>query len=597
MWNFSTIPSIYIILTFIPSLALANPIDYAIELVGVEASASADSFSASDLSFSAAIPTRPDLGTFPLHPPGKVLEVGSKESIPVQGRRLVLPAGAAIHPENSDDLLVPLEIFIFDRDISYWRMRTVETPLVVRRRLHLRWSPRVNPGQPQVITTVFLSDDKGILFTLTFHAHVVNTEASRHRFQAAKKVIEDHAYRWLAPIDRTSKDWLFLENPATAAKRYDRALIWVGGGLNTGYFLGMLDGAIESNWKPDVIVATCGSSLAGAIAHHAQSSAEMRQVVESREFYELLQKVEGNNTELLGVGMKVLELMWANRVSGSIPALDEGHIFHMDPHGLPGDLLKDRFRSEGIRLLVVGAKANRSGKKIQSFTPTYFTDAQTGALLKDFLYPLARQFPDSKMTEKGLVVTSLDTSQAIRATISDAYLINPLELPNGEVYGAGAHMLHPLELGPTLARESMMMFPGSFGFVPQETLKAAWGIDNNERVRHVTSQYADYWIDGSDNPFAPIANFNEHLDLGAADGHKVWIGLPNRFEEYVRGVRLQWEEGRLRAIEALSAPYKNDKAHIRQMNEANTSKETREAVAKYRKRRQTLPAARAKGLN
>jgi len=50
-----------------------------------------------------------------------------------------------------------------------------------------------------------------------------------------------------------------------APKRFKRALIIAGGGITPAVGLGVIAGVEEKGWKPDVVLTTCGASMAAAI--------------------------------------------------------------------------------------------------------------------------------------------------------------------------------------------------------------------------------------------------------------------------------------------------------------------------------------------
>src|SRR4051812_2247043 len=110
---------------------------------------------------------------------------------------------------------------------------------------------------------------------------------------------------------------LFL-GPSSDAK-YKRAMVFSGGGFQTAMFLGMLEGVESLGVHPDVFVASCGGSLAAAIAHVYPDSGDRRKLLESEEFHDFLLSIEFTDQAKLGNLIKFfLELRFQEHFSDKL---------------------------------------------------------------------------------------------------------------------------------------------------------------------------------------------------------------------------------------------------------------------------------------
>ena len=57
-------------------------------------------------------------------------------------------------------------------------------------------------------------------------------------------------------------------NEDKSVPKFGTVVVLSGGSLRTAYFLGMVEEMIAQKQQPDLLLLTCGSSLAGIIANH-----------------------------------------------------------------------------------------------------------------------------------------------------------------------------------------------------------------------------------------------------------------------------------------------------------------------------------------
>lgn len=76
-----------------------------------------------------------------------------------------------------------------------------------------------------------------------------------------------------------------------ANKPYQRAVLFSGGGSRFGYYVGMYQALDDAGKAPDLIIASCGGSLALGILNIAPTPDAARQLLSSRSCHELIKRI------------------------------------------------------------------------------------------------------------------------------------------------------------------------------------------------------------------------------------------------------------------------------------------------------------------
>lgn len=69
---------------------------------------------------------------------------------------------------------------------------------------------------------------------------------------------------------------------------YNRVQLFSGGGTRFGYYLGSYAALCEQGHRPELILATCGGSLAALLVDLAPEPQQLKTLMQSREFYEVI---------------------------------------------------------------------------------------------------------------------------------------------------------------------------------------------------------------------------------------------------------------------------------------------------------------------
>lgn len=335
---------------------------------------------------------------------------------------------------------------------------------------------------------------------------------------------------------------------AAPAKKYHRALIIAGGGIDTGVGLGMLAAAHDQGWDPDVVLTTCGASLSATV-YNAYGTKSYEYIM-TPEFFHLLSKTHLATTSLIPLGkafdaaaknMGTIPPVFTNYVL-SYPTALNTHLpdlqFHANDRAITPHFVMIAAQSD-ITPKDVGQKYN--GRKL--FRETLFTDEEVGAELKNYKSAIGVSYPKSYVATAPLIVTDKSTEYAARASISDPFLINP-PLLDGKYYFTGAVDLFPVEIAEMLADEVFVTYPVKlFTGYSDTAVEGTFGYTQTQRALQILNDHTVKWIDmyGVD-----ATKFDPSPML-----LKMENKIPTNLADFQAGMKAQYEFGYARMQEAL----------------------------------------------
>lgn len=404
-------------------------------------------------------------------------------------------------------------------------------------------------------------------------------------------------------MHRVLRLWLVLAClalPATAQEKpFKRALVLTGGGFRFLYFIGMYDALTDQGWQPDVIITTCGASIAGALIHGIPDRYQRLAAIQSPE---LLAELRGfrltkggfRDVQTLLRKLSRYQTGWQTG-SDVIPDLFNLAFFDIDSITLPfwQRSFGDR-QPKQPHFIMVGATAAfgpkdaeqpRHGRKL--YREAYFTDTVVAPYLRGLTSAVAQRYPLSAVGSETSVFTDVSVGDAASISIRDPFLFKPIQ--RGSQYFTGANVnLYPLEMARQLADEVMLTFNPAFNGFETMAIGVSLGYDMNSRLRQVTNETVDYWLDATDmrvNQFAmdpkvtygfPTLfylrrNYPEDRPLPRlAPG--VLAGAPYVIPaeaEFVRRALVAYDRGYERGLEAVSQRTVPGPAHVRGKNQRN----------------------------
>lgn len=379
---------------------------------------------------------------------------------------------------------------------------------------------------------------------------------------------------------------------------FKRALVMTGGGFKFLYFIGMYDALIDQGWKPDILITTCGASLAAAIIHGVPDRQERLRLIQSPALLEGLrgfQLSRGSFRDLERL-MRQLSRYQRGWETGSdvVPDLFDLAMYDSGSINLPFWQRSFGDRAPGApHVLITGSTASftradvgrpRAGRKL--YQEAYFTDSVVAPYLAGYTSAVAAAYPGSSIAPEVRVFTTFSVGDAAAISIRDPFLFPPVVRDNQTFTGSNIN-LYPLELARSLADEVMMTFNPAFNGFELMAIGVSLGYDMNDRLRTITGSPVDYWIDATNmnvtqftmDPkvaygFPTLFQLKPNLPVDrairVADG--VTTGSPyvvTAEADFMRRALVAYDRGYERGLEAIDPEEPGTTAHVRGKNLRN----------------------------
>ncbi|WP_110257389.1 patatin-like phospholipase family protein [Undibacterium pigrum] len=350
-------------------------------------------------------------------------------------------------------------------------------------------------------------------------------------------------------------------------KKYKRCMVFAGGGFRFGIYLGMYAAACEAGRAPDVLLASCGGSIAASIISGLPDDAQRKAWLSSEDMYHYWSGLQSSPRAGIVRTLALAAKRGFSRGSAAtIPDLFNEYLFEI-PSELP--LPKVAASEQSVATAIIGGKLlfneNEVGQlrgQRKLFAETVFCDPKAAALLDGMASPLAdARWGEHAISEELLCDVQTSTSLAARISITDMFYFRCHAHANGHYFG-GVLDLFPIEVARRLADEVMMEFKQSFD---QAFSIPAWrtvlGLDGNARLRYVNGQPVDVRIDTSD--VATLLNkeaVQKKLDWRR---NRITLQMPKNYATYVAYMEAQWQYGYARGMEAFTREAAYDETMIR----------------------------------
>lgn len=343
-----------------------------------------------------------------------------------------------------------------------------------------------------------------------------------------------------------------------------------GGGFRFGYYLGMHAAAVDTGQEPDLLLATCGGAVAGAIIAGLPDSAARKAWLASPQMYAFF---SGLRSSPRATPMRALVNVARRRLSGGqaarIPDLYHDYLFEIPPLlPLPPPA------QNAPALAIVGGKLlfdprdvgqPRQGRAI--YGVTLFCDTRTAALADGLRSAVGSDGWSDAVAPDLSIDTAMPRADAARISIADMFYYR-CQSAGGADYTGGVVDLYPIELARGLAQHVTMEMKQSYDqLMAIPALRAVFGIDGNRRLRYVHGQPVDVWVDTSDVSQALRGSgVRKRIDWRR---NRLVLEAPASYEQYVADVEAQWRYGYQRAQEAYALSAQGGRFRMRNADQYN----------------------------
>lgn len=359
----------------------------------------------------------------------------------------------------------------------------------------------------------------------------------------------------------------------TQTQKYQRCMVMAGGGFRYGIYLGMYAAACEVGQQPDVVLASCGASIAAALIHSVPDDAGRRAWLASPEMYRFWSSFQPAPSATLHRALwRVAQRALQPAVAPTVPDLFGDYLF-LPPTALPAfPVPLQRGGTDvaiiGSRLLFTPAEVGQPRGQCKLFEETVFCPPRTAQLLQGVSSPF--HSPHWGNTAIALTVATdpdMPLGEAVRISVSDMFYF-PAYRHGAAYYMGGVADLFPIELAQRLAHEVVIEFKPEF---EQITSVPAWravlGVNANQRLRHVHAQQAGAWIDTSDiNRALPTQKLRKAVDWRR---NRICLLPPVSHALFAQHMHDQWDYGYQRGLEAFARKPHGAQTGMRNINRYN----------------------------
>ncbi len=363
----------------------------------------------------------------------------------------------------------------------------------------------------------------------------------------------------------------------TDAQKYQRCMVMAGGGFRYGIYLGQYAAACEVGEPPDVVLASCGASIAAALIHSVPDDAQRRAWLSSPEMYQFWSRFTPGPSAALhrtmwGVARRALQ----RGAAPIVPDLFGDYLFAVPP-ALPAFPTLSTASARhvtpdvaiiGSRLLFTQDEVGQRRGQRKLLEETVFAPPRTAQLLQGVPSPFqAAQWGNTAVAHTVAVDSTMPLPEAVRISVSDM-LYFPAYPRGAAHYLGGVVDLLPIELAQRLAHQVVIEFKSEFEpFTSAPAWRAVLGMDAHQRLRHVHAQQADVWVDSSDISQAlPTQTMQKKMDWR---NNRLVLQPPVSHAVFAQHMQAQWDYGYQRGLEAFARRPRGAQTGMRRVNAYN----------------------------
>lgn len=338
--------------------------------------------------------------------------------------------------------------------------------------------------------------------------------------------------------------------------KYQRAVLFSGGGTRFGLYIGMYAALEEMGLKPDLLIATCGGSLATAIIQAFATDTARKSYLQSEEFYRFFCGHQLTEQRQLGkLGWYVLKKQLDKRRAPYLEDVFHRYLVNMEHDLSPFLPTLDQPYSAEIPAILIGSRmlfepsavGGRRGRQ-KLYQKVIMGDAEALSRID----PVAIQIPGENYGQSAVAsaievnaeITLLD---AVRISMSDMFYIEPIQW-RGDYYAGGAIDLVPVELAQSLADEIICERKQPYKTQEECLVRAVLGFSGNQRLQDIDQQYQHIrWIDTADAAQQLEGSYcKKGIDWRRFE---ITLSLPASLDEFAVSMEAQWNYGYRKTLE------------------------------------------------
>ncbi|KQT23822.1 phospholipase [Chryseobacterium sp. Leaf405] len=333
-------------------------------------------------------------------------------------------------------------------------------------------------------------------------------------------------------------------------EKFEKALLFSGGGTRLMIYLGMFSALEELGIKPDVLIASCGGAFAATVVNAFPDNLSRKQYLQSEEYYQFVSKTKLTKQKKLNkIGLFTLKKIINNKNAPFIEDVFNRYLVEMH-QDLSEDFLslKNTKFSQEIPTIIIGSEilfdtteVNQKRNDRKLYQKIIFTDPETAKkIIPNQIIINSENLKNSAIEDLPKIETQFSMLESTRTSISDMFYVEPA-LIQGKYFAGGAVDLVPIELAKHLANEAIIEKKQSYNKTEEAFVRAVLGYSGNERLQEIEKLSPDFQID----------TINIKQDL---KGHYLQKGinwrkfeidfsLPKSYQQFKTDMEKQWQYG------------------------------------------------------
>lgn len=333
-------------------------------------------------------------------------------------------------------------------------------------------------------------------------------------------------------------------------EKFNRALLFSGGGTRLMIYLGIFAALEEAGMKPDVLIASCGGAFAATVINAFPDTISRKEYLKSEEYYHFVTgTVLTRHKKLSEIGLFSLKKLLDQRNAPFIENVFNRYLVEM-----PQDLSKvfpsienTRFSKE-IPTIIIGSEIlfdpkesghRRNGKKL--YQKIIFTDPQTAKKINTKQIIInSENLQNSAVENIPKIINDASMLESTRISVSDMFYVAPA-LFQERYFSGGVIDLIPIELAKHLANIVIIEKKQSYSPVEEALVRAVLGYSSNKRLEEIEKQTPDIQIDTTS-----IKQVLEGYYVKKGINWKKFeidLSLPKTHKQFAEDMELQWQYG------------------------------------------------------
>ncbi len=333
-------------------------------------------------------------------------------------------------------------------------------------------------------------------------------------------------------------------------KYYQRALLFSGGGTRFALYMGMYAALSELDLKPDLLIASCGGSMAVAIIQAFPTDAARKSYVQSEEFYRFF--LHHRLTEqryLRKMGLYVLKKQLNKKAAPYLEDVFSRYLVEMEQDLSPLLPALDRPFLAEVPSLIIGSKIlfdpvevgkKRGDRKLYQKMLLGTSDVLAKVPIQE-IFIEDDNYVNSAVAQAVELHSEFSMLQAVRISMSDMFYVEPVSI-NKTYYAGGAIDLLPMELANVMAEEIICERKQAYKAQEEALVRAVLGFSGNKRLTDLLQRYPEvHRIDTRDAAQQLSGRYcKKEINWRKFE---IALTLPANLQEFADAIEAQWSYG------------------------------------------------------